>query len=76
MSRAPIAKRFVGAEHCSKYGDNKLCVRGGKYGFIGELHPKSGRGAPLPVPTGDARTPEQAIRAARKFLNGVHGKNN
>lgn len=71
-----LPKRFVGVERCVKYGDNKLCVRGNKHGFIGELHPKSGRGGPLPIPINDARTPEQAIKAARKFLDRVHGKNN
>lgn len=84
MSRAPIAKKFVGTESCQKvdrFGDPggplTLCIRGAKFGFIGELHPTTGKGkapGPLPVSTGDARTPEQAFKNARAFLRRVSTK--
>ena len=82
--RIPLRRRFIGFEQCERVYENgrvggplKLCVRGGKYGFIGELHPSTGsqRGVLL-VPTGDARTPQQALINAQKFLVSVAVKRN
>jgi hypothetical protein len=70
----PLLRRHVGVERCSTWKKLKLCVKGRKYGFSAELVGKSG--STLPVPTGDARSPEQAMRNAKKFLDGVVSKNN
>ncbi len=68
----PILRAHLGKQTCSTWtgadgNPLKLCVRGNKYGFVAEL--KGRTGGSLPVPTGDARTPAQAIKNAKQFLD-------
>lgn len=72
--REPLLRSHIGKETCSTWRDRKLCVRGGKYGFIAELIGTSG--GKLPVPTGDARTSREAITNAKAFLDRVATKRN
>lgn len=76
----PLLKQHVGREICGTWrgpngGDLKLCVRGSKYGFTGWLHGKGGV-PPLPVPIDAARTPQQAMTEAKKFLDRIATKRN
>ncbi len=73
-SRKPLKKSEQGKTKCVQVRNNKLCVTGHKYGFMGKLYPTSGSGGPLPVPTGRARTMKTAIKNARAFLKRVRAK--
>jgi hypothetical protein len=86
VSRLPLPKRYQGTQLCERvHGDGRtggkltLCITGAKYGFTGWLYPDARYpitpGADrLPVVTGDARTPEQAMKNAKKFLEKVATK--
>jgi len=76
MARDPLLRKHVGKVKCERYGALKLCVIGGKYGFMGRLYAKGSRRKWLPVSTGDARTPQEALANGKRFLSKVHGRNN
>lgn len=81
MAREPLLRRHVGKVRCERYGRLKLCVIGGRYGFSGRLYAidpsgKMNRRKWLPVSVNEARTPREALEYGKKFLRGVHGRNN
>lgn len=70
--REPLLRAQAGKTLCDTVKmpsgkDLKICVRGGKYGFIGELIGKTGQ--KLPVSCGDARTAREAMAEAKATIN-------
>jgi hypothetical protein len=62
-----IKTRRVGKARCERWGDLRVCVEGGRYGYSGWLYAKSGAGR-IPVGVGAARTPTEAMRNAKASL--------